>query len=79
MKVEFIKFGNAVSVNGTNMNSANSKDFFIERESEFVFAVASKRAPNVVTKIALTNVSEWREEKSSEEKTVAAKKSKTNS
>lgn len=73
MKVEFVKFGNAVSVNGTNMHSANSKDFNIERESDFVFTVASKRAPDVVTKVALTNVSEWREEKT------VAKKPKPNS
>jgi len=73
MKIEFMKFGNAVSINGTNMNSVHNKEFHIERESDFVFAIASKKAPEVVTKVALTNVSEWREEKT------VAKKPKTNS
>lgn len=71
--IEFIKFGNAVSVNGVNLNSANNKDFNIHQVNDFVFSVASKRAPTKETFVAVTNVSEWRNE------AVAKAKSKANS
>ena len=44
--IEFIKFGNAVNVAGTNLTSAHQKDYNIERIEDFVFSVSPKRDPN---------------------------------
>lgn len=58
-KLEFLKFGNAVSIDGKNMLSANSQEYDIEKEG-FEFSVTSKRNPKATTWVGFTNVSEWR-------------------
>ena len=76
MRIEFIKFGNAVSVDGTNLASASNQHYEITQVSDFVFEIKSRRLPKFVTKVSVTNVSEWRESNEVEEVKPATTKAK---
>jgi hypothetical protein len=74
-KLEFCRFGMAVSVGGKNIMSAGSKDYDILKNG-MEFCIISKRNPQHRTFVGLTNVPEWRIE-IDESSTDTAQKPKT--
>ena len=58
-KLEFCRFGMAISVGGKNIMSAQSKDYDILKNG-MEFCIISKRNPQHRTFVGLTNVPEWR-------------------
>ena len=58
-KLEFCRFGMAISVGGKNILSAGCKDYEILKNG-MEFCIISKRNPAHKTFVGLTNVPEWR-------------------
>lgn len=77
-KLEFCRFGMAISVGGKNIMSAGQKDYDIFKNG-MEFCIISKRNPAHKTFVGLTNVPEWRiDDGSNDAVAPKSKASKTN-